>query len=152
MFDPTAYVPDLTEAALRKVIRWAVTISSYTYECIHISGMDNVWADLMTRWTRPNTIRRLVTIPPLPSTDEESFEWPSGPTVRETQAQHTPPANCDKVYGLWKTKSQQIWIPEIEDDLHLRLRVIAHISAGGHRGVKSTQSALGREFYWGTML
>ena len=71
LFDPTAYVPDLTEASLWKFIRWAVTIIFYTYDCIHISGMDNIWYDLMTRWTRSNMIRRLVTITPLTFTNEE---------------------------------------------------------------------------------
>lgn len=45
-FDPLSLVPDLSQAALRKVIRWAVRLSGYNYVCLHISGANNVWADL----------------------------------------------------------------------------------------------------------
>ena len=62
IFNPRSYIPDLTIAAVRKVIRWAVTISGYSYECIHIAGADNIWADILTRWEHTATIRRLVTI------------------------------------------------------------------------------------------
>lgn len=63
IFDRIAVMPDIGQATTRKVLHWTVRLSLYNYVCMHISGDDNVWADLMTRWKIPTTIRRLVTIP-----------------------------------------------------------------------------------------
>lgn len=43
IFDPLSLVPDLSQASTRKVIRWAIRLSIYNYECIHLSGTDNVF-------------------------------------------------------------------------------------------------------------
>ena len=50
IFDPRSLVPDLGEAAVRKVIRWAVKMGAYNYTCAHISGLDNLWPDMLGRW------------------------------------------------------------------------------------------------------
>ena len=76
LFDPLSLAPDLSQSSLRKVIRWAVRLCIYNYACIHISGDDNVWADLLSRWFPQRTIRRLIHIPPLPSASAPEFEWP----------------------------------------------------------------------------
>lgn len=57
IFDPTTLMPDIGQVALRKVLPWAVRMSAYDYVCYHISGTDNIWADLLTRWCIPLTIR-----------------------------------------------------------------------------------------------
>lgn len=36
IFDPLSLVPDLSQASIRKDIRWAVHLSIYNYECIHL--------------------------------------------------------------------------------------------------------------------
>lgn len=74
LFDPLTVVPDLSQTSLRKVLRWAVRLSIYRYTFFHIKGEDNVWADLLTRWSSSiPTIRRLVNIPKLPSACAEDF-------------------------------------------------------------------------------
>ena len=35
-----------------KVQRWALFLSKYTYVIEHIDGDDNVFADILTRWTK----------------------------------------------------------------------------------------------------
>lgn len=67
-FDPVAVKLDTGQAAFRKRLRWAVWNSCYNYVCIHICGVDNLWADLLPRWTILHTIRGLISIPPLPTT------------------------------------------------------------------------------------
>lgn len=85
IFDPTAVVPDISQTTLRKVLRWAVRLSIYHYTCFHIKGQDNVWADLLGRWSAPPTLRRLVRIPVLPSSSEGDFEWPSRESISISQ-------------------------------------------------------------------
>jgi hypothetical protein len=62
LFDPLAVVPDLSQTTLRKVLRWAVKLSTYNYTWVHIKGTDNAWADLLGRWPAPGTIRRLALV------------------------------------------------------------------------------------------
>lgn len=73
LFDPLATMPDLEQASLRKVLRWAVRISTYNLFCIHIRGDNILWADLLMLCIIPLTFRLLVTIPPLPATFSEFF-------------------------------------------------------------------------------
>lgn len=47
IFDPLSIMPDLSQSSLKKVLRWAVRMSIYNYTCVHISGEENVWADLL---------------------------------------------------------------------------------------------------------
>lgn len=51
IFNPIRYLPGLSASLVRKVLQRAVAISWYNYVCYHISGMDNVRADLIGRWT-----------------------------------------------------------------------------------------------------
>lgn len=76
IFDPTFIVTDISQTTIRKVLRWAVRLSVYNYVCIHIAGDDNVWADLLGRWSAGTpTIRRLIHILVLPSSSHSDFEW-----------------------------------------------------------------------------
>lgn len=153
IFDPAAVMPDIGQGALRKVLRWAVRMSAYNYVCIHISGTDNTWADLLTRWTIPLTIRRLITIPPLPTTFTD-FEWPTKESIQasqETYASSRPP-NATLVDKVWHCNPNgAIWIPGADTDLQLRLVIIAHTGAAGHRGCASTKKTLSSHFYWSSL-
>lgn len=88
IFDPLSIVPDLSQSSLKKVLLWAVRMSIYNYTCVHISGEDNVWADLLGRWSAPKTIRRLIHLPVLPSSSSEEFVWPSRSEIADTQQQY----------------------------------------------------------------
>lgn len=64
-FDPLTVVSDLSQTSVLKDLRWAVRLSAYNYVCAHIKGDENVWADLLGRWSAPVVIRRLVSVPVL---------------------------------------------------------------------------------------
>jgi transposase InsO family protein len=49
--------------------------------------------------------------------------------------------------GVLKTADGAVWVPDV-DDLRLRLLVIAHAGAAGHRGVDATYQALSTRFWW----
>lgn len=53
IFDATSILPDLSQSSIKKAVRWAVHLTLYNYVCFHINGTDNVWADLLGRWGRP---------------------------------------------------------------------------------------------------
>ncbi len=44
-----------------------------------------------------------------------------------------------------------VWIPEEEGMLQLRICIIAHTTATGHRGEKSAVMAVSKEFLWSTL-
>ena len=91
LFEPLSLVPDLSQSSTRKVLRWAVRLSVYLYTCVHINGLDNEWADMMTRWPASKTVRRLLKIPELPTTNKETFKWTSLTELIEAQHEHI---NC----------------------------------------------------------
>lgn len=42
ILDPLSNVPDLSESSAKKVLRWAIRLSTYNYICFHINGENNV--------------------------------------------------------------------------------------------------------------
>lgn len=77
LFDPLSFVSDMSQTTLRIVHRWPLRLSLYRYTCYHMEGDNNVWADLLTRWSSAQpTVRLLVRLPELPSACAEDFEWP----------------------------------------------------------------------------
>lgn len=102
IFDPLAVLPDIGLAAVHKVLRWAVRLSMYKYDCFCIRGDENVWADLMTRWSILLITRRLVNISPLPTTFED-FEWLSSDAIHSSQlnnsSQRPNPSFLTTIHG-----------------------------------------------------
>jgi hypothetical protein len=43
----------MTKQTAGKILRWALRLFSYNYTIKYITGMANLWADLMTRWAAP---------------------------------------------------------------------------------------------------
>ena len=155
IFDPLAVCPDISQSSLKKVLRWAIRLSMYNYVCIHILGTENVWADLLGRWSAPQTniVQRIVCIPPLPTASAEEFEWPTDESLLEAQERHSDkrPVGLSKSNGLWTSPNGSIWIPDQADDIQLRICIIAHTSAAGHRGAGATEAAIRRNFFWGSL-
>lgn len=86
LFDPLSVVPDLSATSTRKVLRWAVRLNMYIYTCYHSKGDENVWADLLSRWsTTQTTVRRIVRVPEVPSSSDANFEWPSPSAIAKAQ-------------------------------------------------------------------
>lgn len=71
-----AIVHDLSQTSIRKVLRWDVQLSVYRYTCVHLEGVDNVWADLQDGCSSPHVGLRLVNIPILPSSSSEKIIRP----------------------------------------------------------------------------
>lgn len=153
LFDLLSIVPEMSQTTLRKVLRWSVKLSAYNYTCIHIRGTDNVWAYLLGRWTTFPGIRRLVHIPALPSASDDDFEWPSAATIAAEKNAHSTsrPPNSVMTSGLWCTPAGSIWIPDDSSDLLLRLCLIVHVSAAGHRGANTTKRILRKYYDWSTL-
>ena len=151
LFDPLSVVPDLSATSLLKVLRWAVRLSMYRYTCYHIKGEENVWADLMSRWSsKAPTVRRIVRVPELSSSSDADFEWPSQSTLIKVQQDHAAPRPADLVLNdhLWTYPDGSIWVPDSADDLQLRLCIIAQTGPAGHRGAASTEQSLSESFKW----
>ena len=142
------------KATSQKLERWSMRLCGYNYIIEHISGEDNKWADLLSRWAQPSqtiTLNRFHCHPLLhPLTDD--FTWP---TIQEITAaqQATPPSatRTDLVQrdGVWfQTQSQALWIPEEADELITRLMITAHFGTAGHRGTNATRQVLKKYCYW----
>lgn len=153
LFDPRSIMPNLSISSTRKVLRWAVSMARYNYICMHIKGKDNLWADIMSRWTQPSTIvRRLVLIPPLTSSLSESFDWPGMSDIIEQQQQY-PPADLQLHYedNVLRTKQNKIWIPNPSQALQLRILIGGHSGVYGHRGQDITIQNIEANFFWDTL-
>lgn len=151
LFDPTSTLADLSQTTLRKILRWAVRLSAYSYTCIHVPGTDNVLADLLNRWTAPRIIRRLVSVPVLPSSSDPDFIWPSHECFVKSQKQSedSKPSNtCLHEDGLLRVPHGTIWIPEEDSDLQPRLCIIAHTGPNEHRAAKATTDVLRQHYFW----
>jgi len=153
LFDPLSVVPDLSQTTLRKVLRWAVWLSMYNYTCFHIRGTDNVWADLLGRWSAPVVVRRLIRIPELPSSSADDFDWPTATVIAEAQSTTDTerPKNLRLTDDLWRNPIRAIWIPDTATELQLRLCIIAHTGPSGHRGPSTTETVLRKYYFWSTM-
>ena len=125
----------------------------YNYTCYHIKGDENVWADLLGRWSAPNTVRRIVQIPELPSSSDPEFIWPDLREIEAIQRDNkiNQPEGLKAVDTVLYTDSGAIWIPNSSTDLQLRLCIIAHTGTAGHRGRASTEMVLKKSYFWSTL-
>lgn len=153
LFDPTSVSSDLSLGTVRNVLRWAVRLTLYDYTCFDIPGLINVWADLLTRWSANPTVCRLAQIPPLPSTANGDFVWPTVSELDELQTKYANdrPELLIVKDNLWRNASGAIWIPKEADEMHLRLCIIAHTGPSGHRAADATERTLRTHFFWHTM-
>ena len=110
LFDPFLFSENLKRHNLDKIQRWALRLSGLRYTIQHISGDDNVWADLLTRWGAPKqtparafSVRlyqsKTVTDPPagsfcytssgphLRDLASETFVWPSESEIKLIQSE-----------------------------------------------------------------
>ena len=126
-------------------------MSKYTYVIEHIDGDDNVFADILTRWTKGywNEGYKLKTICSLlvQSAEQivpaaEKMEWPDMQNFRGSQAQQDGDQKIvlkfDAVDRLWKM-NDRIWIPSADKELQLKLMVVSHCGIMGHRGADATK-------------
>lgn len=94
----------MSQSALRNVLRWAVKLSVYNYTYYHIKGVENIWADLLSRRsTVPTTVRRLFRISELCSTYHDDFEWPTPAVVAAVRKGNSSSQTNDliRMDSLW---------------------------------------------------
>ena len=150
MFSPRSIEPKLGFHVVSKVQRWALHLSRFDYNLEHIIGSENVFADMLTRWTKGHKRKPTSSICSLvlqnhqqlvPSSRE--VEWPSIELIKNAQV-HIMEDTCgairrDPEDNLLK-KDGKIWIPDNSAALKLKLLVSSHCGMGGHRGVEATES------------
>lgn len=121
--------------------------------CVPSEWLESV-IDLLSRWVAAPTLRRLVTVPTLPSSSGNEFTWPHTAELKAAQMAHSddrPNAVSYNADGLYSTPAGAVWIPEASTDLQLRLCIIAHTGPSGHRAASTTADMLRTQFYWRTL-
>jgi hypothetical protein len=155
----------VSKPVAQKLQRWALQIQKFNYEIEHISGEDNVWSDLMTRWgaipvTEIVDVKAVVATKVQPTLripdqyrirplQQSRFTWPSVEEIKEAQQQHLGHSDRKNSDNLITTKSGKVIIPLECKDLIIRLCIIAHAGGNsGHLGYKAASEKLAEHFYW----
>lgn len=129
LFNPKSGNAGLSQTTQRKVLRLVVWLSSYTHTCIPVPGTDNVWADLLSRWTAPRILLRLVSVTMLLSSATDDFSWEAIGDLTASQQVHAS-GHSDDLHlttdGLLCEKKGAVWIPDAETDPQLWLCVITY--------------------------
>ncbi|KAH9090698.1 hypothetical protein LEN26_018867, partial [Aphanomyces euteiches] len=160
------------ENLIQKLTRWAAIIGGYRYVIEYIKGIDNLWADLMSRWgqDRPAAVttnrakvrrghgwskkRKATTAVASPQgqhrlrpLDDPEFVWPTIDEISQAQAKFlkSKPTQADRRDGLWLV-ADRIWIPTEATSLIQRILIVAHCGSMGHRGEAALIQHVQRKF------
>jgi hypothetical protein len=164
IFNPSA-VTTVQKYQAAKLARWATTLRAFTYTIHHVSGEDNVWADILTRWGAPTAlyddqrslhVLALYHVPdPLAA---DNVAWPSGGEIRCAQdsaltndPEQRTRLKLDEARGVYTTDGHRVWLPRDAKELQLRISVIGHMGISGHRGKAATATSIATEYYWDGM-
>ena len=164
IFSPTA----VSRPVAQKLQRWALEIQKFHYEIHHVSGEENVWSDLMTRWgaAPPIQCAQVCTVRAISSQElgqipsqyrvrplqRKEFVWPSVEEIRDVQKEHLGQTLHRNSDNLAVSKSGKIKIPIEAKDLRIRLCIIAHAGGNsGHLGYQAALAKLGEYFVWPNM-
>ncbi|CAM9997209.1 unnamed protein product, partial [Chrysoparadoxa australica] len=150
---------------------WAVYLGQFDYVIEHLEGTRNTWADLLSRWrqcTQASVVRqRLATFGPYSTWHCNLEAMPSFQDIRVLQQQAITASDFETegklqsgehfsaddlqsdATGLQKLDGK-VWIPANAREMHMRLMVVAHTGASGHRGIAATLLKL-KDYYWASM-
>jgi hypothetical protein len=146
VFSPTG----VKKASTERLIRWSDLISSYRFVVEHISGVSNVWADLLSRWqTKDSGHPLLASLNLRTPTTLEDFSWPSLDEIRSAQLNHESTPESLVLHETLLSKEGRIWVPT--HILQVRIMIIAHCSLSGHRGIDVTLKLVEKRFWWEMM-
>jgi hypothetical protein len=167
MYNPTK----CTKQSAERLIRWGIELRDFNFVIHHISGEDNVWADLLSRWgavgdeTQLNiAVRRVSTAAPdsranvhkgnIASEDLidnarvqplslEKFVWPDMNEIADEQRRHLSDQKdlIRNQDGLLVDRHSRVVIPTQSEALKLRLCIIAH--AGCNSGHLGLNASIG---------
>ncbi|KAE9026859.1 hypothetical protein PR001_g12099, partial [Phytophthora rubi] len=137
-----------------KLLRWSLKLNEYNYEIEHIAGEDNDRADMFSRWagekpaeTHTSSMKRWNTTMSHQLRPLVDMEWPSIADIQAAQRGKVAPiSHQPDDQDVYVDSCSRPWIPEKADDLLLRLMIVAHCGAQGHRGVNAMVQQLERFF------
>ena len=171
IFNPFATHPTMAKHVANKIERWSMKLAAFRYQIVHITGEENVWADLLSRWGATGFVRHtpcklsaLMRAPVAPHL-EADLKWPTLRELVKLQrkaladiADTDPPSGSTDMppphqngHSLHVTSSGAVWVPATATHMQLRLCVIGHCGRGGHRGVNTTFRNVSESFFWTTM-
>lgn len=161
MFIPRSFEPNLRERVVSKVQRWELYLSRFDYNLEYIQGTANVFAYMLTRWTKGYRAKAQATLcsssfknPMQLAPSSKEVEWPKLETITKIQIDNLKRKCESAVYcseeGVWKVDNRK-WFPEISTETKLKLIVCAHCGIGGHRDIDATESILKETFFWKNM-
>ena len=145
-----------------RLSRWSMTLMNFKFTVEHISGENNVVADMLSRWkiAYPQTVRAANFAPGQCSIiHKEDFIWPDILEIKNLQSKITKKEirNSKLIRKLFESdyiymteKENRIYIPN-DENLKAMLCVIAHTGLSGHRGIQTTMNNLNK-FYWPNMI
>lgn len=171
LYDPMGRNPGVPRHTANKLLRWALKLSSFSYIIEHLSGEENVWGDLLSRWAngpiaaRPQEEARAVDsrkvnvssllLAPVTPAEHDNFDMPKLEDVKAAQAQCKAPDHVamDATRGLFLDKDGRVWIPAGDQSMKLRIMIAAHCTGFGvgHRGVETTLAKVREFFVWNNM-
>lgn len=163
LYDPVGRNPGVPRHTANKLLRWALKLSSFQYVIEHLSGEENVWADLLSRWangpaavvdSRVVNLSTLLLAPVSPAEDDE-FDMPAIGELKRVQGKSKVPRQmrADTEGDLFKDSAGRIWIPDDADVMKLRLMIAGHCAGFGvgHRGAETTLTKVKEFFVWNNM-
>jgi transposase InsO family protein len=173
IFNNDATIADGRKQAAERLERWQVQLRAFNFQIHHVSGEDNTIADMISRWAAPKpaisttfsakAIRRRYThnSPDIDPTSAPAialeFNISDAPTEEEIIAAQQLDSKFitdndlhKDVDGTYNTINGQIFVPDTHF-LRLRLCIVAHQGAAGHRGIETTTHWLTERFWWPTI-
>lgn len=171
IFNNDTTIADGRKQAAERLERWQVQLRAFNFEIHHVPGDDNILADIISRWAAPtptappttltaNVARRRHTnvTPDIDPTFAPAialeFNIADAPTEEEIiAAQHLDPDTITAhdlhkdIDGVYNTTKGQTFVPDAKF-LRLRLCIVAHQGAAGHRGIDTTTHWLTERFWW----
>lgn len=155
IFAPTAVMALVPKYTTDKLHRWSQILMGFRYEIHDIAGDSNVWADLLGRWgssfTTVCAIRH--TVFPVSSQLDSTFEWPTIEVILASQrGKRAPPGFRNDDMQVCRDSSGRLWLPDSASDLQLRVCIIGHLGAAGHRSVDVNLASIREHFAWRRML
>ncbi|POM78826.1 LOW QUALITY PROTEIN: Chromodomain containing hypothetical protein [Phytophthora palmivora] len=133
-----------------KLQRWALLLMAHTYDICDISGDENVWADLLSRWG--SSLPRICAVRLVPCeyspTLNNDFQWPTMNEILTCQQIQSDRTGLDlhmDEESVLRVPAGPIWIPSDAGSLQLRLCAIGHFGVGGYRDL---EAAIVQRFWW----
>ncbi|GMF47725.1 unnamed protein product [Phytophthora fragariaefolia] len=128
---------------------WSLLLMSLTYEIHVISGDSNVSADVLSRWGSSfATVAaiRLTLLPVSPQLDKTCQR----PTLMQFMVVPLAALKPDDDRVLRDNKAR-IWLPADASELQLRVGIVDHFGAAGHRADTVTLTNIASKFVWSDM-